>query len=253
MRSKVDYNALLYNKLCLLNPEEMPAYFMGNSACSGRVISCLHWQRGLQSAARRPGRHPLRQILRLLTVLLVLALPALPAAAQRYDARLAAPPAGFAWQPLPAASAALLLPAGWHFRAGGTKAAPSYYLTREPMGESGEFATGLALQVVRRSRAQTHHPAPEYAALLMLRAGFGPGRQRLADTSAVAGPWHRRAVRYREATPDAEPRIIYQLALANARTDTLYLLTFESPEKEWAEAWQLGAVMVREWVLDSRQ
>lgn len=185
--------------------------------------------------------------------LLILLLLALPAAAQRYDVRLTSPPAGFAWQPLPEAKAALPLPAGWHYHAEGTKAAPTYYLTPEPMDESGEFATGLSVQVVRKAKAQTRHPAAEYAELLLLRAGYGPGRQRLADTATVAGPWHRRAVRYREAAPDAEPRIIYQLALANARTDTLYLLTFESPEKDWPAAWALGQVMVREWVLDSRQ
>ena len=184
---------------------------------------------------------------------LLLLLLALPAAAQRYDARLGPAPAGYVWQPLPEARAAMPLPAGWHYRAEGTKAAPTYYLTSEPVGESDEFDTGLSVQVIRKATMQTRHPAAEYAQLLLLRTGFGPGRQRLADTASVAGPWHRRAVRYREAAPDAEPRIIYQLALANARTDTLYLLTFESPEKDWPAAWALGAVMVREWVLDSRQ
>jgi hypothetical protein len=43
------------------------------------------------------------------------------------------------------------------------------------------------------------------------------------------------------------------MALANAKTDTLYLLTFESPEKDWAEAWQLGEAMLKEGVLDARQ
>jgi hypothetical protein len=184
--------------------------------------------------------------------LLLLLLLALPAAAQRYDARLGPAPIGFAWQPLPAARAVLLLPAGWHYRAEGFKAAPTYYLTQEPVSESGEFSTGLSVQVVRQATTRTRHPAAEYAQLLLLRAGLGPGRQRLDDTAAVAGPWHRWAVRYREAAPDAEPRIIDQLALANAKTDTLYLLTFESPEKDWPEAWALGQIMVREWVLDSR-
>ena len=184
--------------------------------------------------------------------LLLLLLLAWPAAAQRYDAWLGTPPAGMAWQPLPEAKAALLLPVGWHYRAKGTRVAPTYYLTQEAVGESSEFATGLSLQVVRKATARTRHPAAEYAGLLLMRTGFGPGRQRLADTATVAGPWHYWAVRYREVTPDAEARIIYQLALANAKTDTLYLLTFESPEKEWPAAWALGAVMVREWVLDSR-
>ena len=185
--------------------------------------------------------------------LLMLLLLALPAAAQQYDGRLAAPPVGFAWQPLPETKAALLLPVGWHYQAEGTKAAPVYYLTQEPMGESGEFRTGLSLQVVRKATTRTRHPAAEYAQLLMLRTGFGPGRQRLADTAAAVGPWHRWAVRYREATPDAEPRMVYQMAVANAKTDTLYLLSFESPEQDWPAAWALGRLMVREWVLDSRQ
>jgi hypothetical protein len=176
-----------------------------------------------------------------------------PAAAQRYNVPLAAPPAGFAWQALPDGKAAALLPAGWYYRAEGQKGAPTYYLTQEQIGESGEFQTGLALQVVRKATAHTRHPAPEYAELLMLRTGFGRGQQVLEKASSTEGSWHKWTVRYRDAPPDADPRIVYQLALANAKTDTLYLLTFESSEKGWAEAWPLGEVMVRELVLDARQ
>ena len=176
-----------------------------------------------------------------------------PAVAQRYNVPLAAPPAGFAWQPLPDGKAAALLPTGWYYRAEGRQGAPTYYLTQEPMGESGEFQTGLSLQVVRKATAHTRHPASEYAELLMLRTGFGRGQQVLEKAAAVEGPWHKWTVRYRDAPPDADPRIVFQLALANAKTDTLYLLTFESPEKDWAEAWTLGEVMVRELVLDARQ
>ncbi|GAB3581475.1 hypothetical protein [Hymenobacter daeguensis] len=175
----------------------------------------------------------------------------LPAAAQRYDVKLATPPAGFSWQPLPASKAAALLPAGWHYRAAGEKNAPTYYLTQEEIGENNEFQTGLSLQVVRKAKAKTGRPASEYAELLMMRTGFGPGKQQLEKTAVADGPFYKRTVRYRDAPPEAEPRVVYQLALANAKTDTLYLLTFESPEKEWAEAWKLGEAMVRELVLDS--
>lgn len=178
---------------------------------------------------------------------------ALPTAAQKYNVPLGNPPAGFAWQPLPAAKAALLLPAGWYYKAEGQKGAPTYYLTQEQIGESDEFQTGLSLQVVHKATARTRHPAPEYAELLLLRTGFGRGQQVLEKASASAGSWHKWTVRYRDAPPDADPRIVYQMALANAKTDTLYLLTFESPEKDWAEAWPLGQVMVRELVLDARQ
>jgi hypothetical protein len=190
-----------------------------------------------------------RYVLAVAAVLLL----ALPAAAQRYDVKLAAPPAGFIWQPLPASKAAALLPTGWHYRAAGEKNAPTYYLTQEEMGENNEFQTGFSLQVVRKAKAKTGRPASDYAELLMMRTGFGPGKQQLEKTSVADGPFYKRTVRYRDAPPETEPRMVYQMALANARTDTLYLLTFESPEKEWAEAWKLGEVMVRELVLDARQ
>jgi hypothetical protein len=186
-----------------------------------------------------------------LWALLISAL-ARPAAAQKYDAKLTAPPAGFRWQPLPESKAAALLPTGWYYRAEGEKSAPTYYLTQEELGETGEYQTGLSLQVVRKTKTKTRHAAPEYAELLMMRTGFGSGQRQLEKASAIEGAWHKRTVRYRDAPPDAEPRVVYQMALANAKTDTLYLLTFESPEKDWPEAWRLGEVMVRELVLDAR-
>ena len=188
-------------------------------------------------------------MLRLLFLLLI----ALPAAAQKYDVPLATPPTGYTWQPLPESKAALLLPEGWAYKAEGEKGSTTYYLTQEAIGESGEYQTGLSLQVVRKAKAKTGRPAPEYAELLMLRTGFGPGQQQLEKAASVEGLFYKRTVRYREAPPEAEARVVYQLALANAKTDTLYLLTFESPEKDWDEAWKLGAVMVRELVLDGRQ
>ena len=192
-------------------------------------------------------------MLRSLFPLALVLLLARPAAAQRYDTKLTAPPIGFAWQPLPESKAAALLPAGWYYRAAGEKGAPTYYLTKEEIGESNEFQTGLSLQVVRKAKAKTGRPAPEYAELLMMRTGFGQGKQQLEKSSVADGPFYKRTVRYRDAPPEAEPSIVYQMALANAKTDTLYLLTFESPEKDWAEAWKLGEVMLRELVLDAKQ
>ena len=191
-------------------------------------------------------------MLRLLAALFLLYALALPTAAQQYNVPLSTPPAGYTWQPLPESKAALLLPEGWAYKVEGGTSSPTYYLTQEAIGESGEYQTGLSLQVVRKARARTGRPAPEYAELLMLRTGFGPGQQVLEKEASVDGPFQKRTVRYREAPPEADARMVYQLALANTKTDTLYLLTFESPEKDWAEAWQLGKVMVRALVLDAR-
>ena len=186
--------------------------------------------------------------------LVLLLLLARPAAAQRYNARLGPLPAGLAWQPLPAHKAAIPLPTGWHFQPETTAGATTYTLTPDELPESGEYATGLALHVVRRAAARLRHPALEYADLLMLRAGHGPGQQVLEQSGAAQGVFRTRSVRYRETPPGGgEVRLVYQLALANARTDTLYLLTFESPEADWPQAWPLGQAMVQGLTLDTRQ
>ncbi|GAA4365110.1 hypothetical protein GCM10023185_35150 [Hymenobacter saemangeumensis] len=172
------------------------------------------------------------------------------ATAQKFDATLGEAPAGFHWQVLPQVKAAMLLPDGWYYKAEGDKAAMTYYLTQEAIGETGEYQTGASLHVVRKVKSKTKQPAPTYAERLMMRTGFGKGQQMLEKSPLALGDRARHWVRYRDAPPDAEVRIVYQLALANGKTDTLYLFTFESPEKEWAEAWLLGQQMVGEAVLD---
>lgn len=184
---------------------------------------------------------------------LVLLLLSVPAVAQKYNIPLGPAPAGFSWQALPEIKAAMPLPAGWYYRAEIEKGAATYYLTQEELGETGEFETGLSLQVVRKAKAKTGRPAPEYAELLMMRTGFGPGQRQLEKASSSEGVFYARTVRYREAPPETAARVVYQLALANAKTDTLYLLTFEGPEKDWTATWKLGDTMVHELVLDSRQ
>jgi len=188
--------------------------------------------------------------MRYLVVILVLLL-ARPAPAQHLDTPLAEPPAGLHWQPLPEARAALLLPDGWYFRPDIQKSSLTYYLTQDQIGESGQYQAGLSLHVVRHARKYTRLPAPAYTERLMMRAGFGRGQRQLEQSTRTEGAFSFRWVRYREALPDAEPRMVYQLAMANGKTDTLYLLVFEGPEKEWAELWPLGEVMVRELTLDS--
>ncbi|SFQ41489.1 hypothetical protein [Hymenobacter arizonensis] len=184
---------------------------------------------------------------------LFLLLFALPAVAQKYNAELATPPTGFTWQALPEIKGAMLLPEGWYFKPEGQKDANAYFLTLEEIVEGGEFQTGITINVNRKLKAKTGLAAPNYAKAFSARGGIGPNLELLEKQATVDGPFHKYMVRYRAALPDADPKIIYQLAIGNAKTDTLYTVVFESPEKDWTEAWKLGEVMLKELVLDSRQ
>jgi len=192
-------------------------------------------------------------MLRFLVFSLLGWLLARPAAAQKHDIALADAPAGFHWQALPEVKAAMLLPDGWYYKAEHPKGTEAYFLSQEEIGEGGEFQTGLSLNVVTKVKAKTNRRAADYAQAFNARAGGGPGQQVLARHDTASGVFRTSLVRYRATPPDAESKIIGQWAIANTKTDTLYLLIFESPEKEWPEAWKLGAVMLRELVLDGRQ
>ncbi|MBF9236458.1 hypothetical protein I2I05_03525 [Hymenobacter sp. BT683] len=176
-----------------------------------------------------------------------------PVAAQKIDGALATAPAGFHWQPLPEVKAAMLLPDGWYYKAELGKDTQAYFLTQEEIVEGGEFQTGLSLNVVQKVQAKTNRKAADYARAFSARAGLAPTQEVLDRKEEALGPLRLFRVRYRAAPADASPKIICQWAIANTKTDTFYMMVFESPEKEWAEAWQLGETMVRELVLDSKQ
>lgn len=44
--------------------------------------------------------------------------------------------------------------------------------------------------------------------------------------------------------------ILHVLAIGNSRTNTLYLLMFESPGAGWKAAWSKGETMLKDFLLD---
>ena len=73
--------------------------------------------------------------------------------------------------------------------------------------------------------------------------------QQLATTKDVkafeqdAGPFQKFACLAKD-TDSSGTVVIYTLAVANPKTNTLYLVIFEGPESDWDAAWKLGKQMV---------
>ncbi|MDB5269469.1 MAG: hypothetical protein JWP58_2509 [Hymenobacter sp.] len=180
-----------------------------------------------------------------------------PAAAQTpAPARATAPapaeaPVGFHWQPLPEVKATLPLPYTWNYKAETSRDAQAYFLTREKIVPGRLFQTGLSLNVVRRMTAKSKQSAGAYAQAFSAKSGHGPGQQVLGQETKTQGPLRLFGVRYRVANAGADAKIIQQWAIANTTTDTFYLLVFESPEKDWPQAWKLGEEMIKQLRLDA--
>jgi hypothetical protein len=160
-------------------------------------------------------------------------------------------PMGFHWQPLPEVKAFMLLPYTWNYKAETSRDAQAYFLTRERIVPGGQFQTGVSLNVVRQMTAKSKQAAAAYAQSFSAKSGHGAGQQMLAQENKTQGPLRLFGVRYRVANSGVDAKIIQQWAIANTTTDTFYLLLFESPEKDWPQAWKMGEEMIKQFRLDA--
>jgi hypothetical protein len=150
-----------------------------------------------------------------------------------HAADLPSPPSGFAWQQIPEVKSALLRPEGWHFKQEERGGILGYFVTKQDIDEQGHFETGLTVNVFPR-----------------LGGGLAVERgQALIQRVATAHhekTWNQQVGQLQEfgcevRDTDASGTVVmHALAVANTKTDTLYLLIFESPAADWDASWQIG-------------
>jgi hypothetical protein len=153
-------------------------------------------------------------------------------------------PEGYSWQKLDEIKASFLLPNGWHFKAERVDRTLAYFLSEEDIDVKGEFETGLTLNVSHADQAQKK----AVATLAMLAQA--PGNELRETWETQAGALKGTGVRIHKSEKGADALDMVVLAIANSKTNALYLLIFESPEAQWKKAWEKGEKMMRLFVLD---
>lgn len=149
---------------------------------------------------------------------------------------LPTPPAGFTWQEIPELKAALLKPEGWFYKREEQKGTLAYFISKEDIDKNGRFQTGLTVNVLHLKKDSA------------VERGKGI-IQELATTKNVkafeqdAGSFRKFACLAKD-TDSSGTTVMYTLAVANPKTNTLYLIVFESPESDWDAAWKVGKQMV---------
>jgi hypothetical protein len=142
------------------------------------------------------------------------------------------PPPGFTWQEIPELKAAFLKPNGWFFKREEQRGTLAYFITKEDIDKSGQFQTGLTVNVFHLKK----DPAVERGKYMI---------DQLAATKH-GEKWSRDFGPFREfgcltKDTDSSGTIVMQtLTVANPKTNALYLFIFESPEPEWDAAWKTG-------------
>lgn len=142
------------------------------------------------------------------------------------------PPPGFTWQEIPELKAAFLKPNGWFFRREEQKSTLAYFITKENIDKNGQFQTGLTINVFHLKK----DPAVEKGKYMIDQI----------STAKHGEKWSRDFGPFREFgclakdTDSSGTTVANYLAVANPKTNTLYLFIFESPESDWDSAWTTG-------------
>ena len=146
------------------------------------------------------------------------------------------PPQGFTWQQVPELKAAFLKPDGWFFKQDSDKGTLAFFITKEDLKGSGQFETGLTVNVFRLKQDS----AVERGKALI---------EKMASEHH-AKPWEQSVGPFKEFgcemkdTDSSGTTVMHSLTIANPKTNTLYLFIFESPEQTWDAEWKLGKPMM---------
>lgn len=141
-------------------------------------------------------------------------------------------PSGFTWQEVPELKAAFLKPDGWFFKQENSKGTLAYFITKEDLAKNGEFATGLTINVFHFNQDS----AVEHGKALIDQMAT---QHHVKTWSRAVGPFQEFGCELKDT--DASGTIMmHALTVANPKTNTLYLLIFESPVANWDAAWKLG-------------
>ena len=141
------------------------------------------------------------------------------------------PPSGFTWQEIPEMKAAFLRPEGWFFRQETNKGTLAYFITKEDISRGGEFDTGFTVNVFRKQDSAVERGKAMIDKMVSERHG--------QKWTRSAGPFQEFGCRVKVAD-ESGTTVMESLALANPKTNTLYLFMFESPESSWEAAWRIG-------------
>jgi len=159
---------------------------------------------------------------------------------------LPAPPDGMSWKRIEEIHASFLLPDKWHFSSQASGGTLAYFISAEKVKKGGRFETGLTINVSKNAKDKD---AVAYA------EAFTASAAKQFESSDgwqfTAGAFHGFGVVTRLPAHDEVPPLkMAWLAIGNDRTNTLYLLWFESRESTWGSAWKAGEQMIHKFSLD---
>ena len=143
-------------------------------------------------------------------------------------------------------STIFLVPKGWFFKEEQNEDATACFITKESIEKEGVFKTGVTANIIKDSSKKTKVKPSEYIYGIVQEAGKQDKASEiitLQTPSPIKG--YGRFV-YPQPRPGKEKLNMYLLTFANDKTDTIYIISFESPAKDWEANFPIGEQILQQ-------
>jgi hypothetical protein len=143
-------------------------------------------------------------------------------------------PQGYEWVNCEQMTAQFLKPDDWYFLEESNQDSTACFLTQQKITEEAPyFTTGLSINAVQNATQQLPLPPEQFISSLLDEVSTAFDEVSPQSTLQEEG-----SPLYGKASTMSTPEFtVYYLHYWNQETDTVYLLSFESPTSEWEEAW----------------
>lgn len=144
------------------------------------------------------------------------------------------PPEGYEWVACEKMTAQFLKPEGWYFLEESNEDSTACFITKEQITDATPyFTTGVSVNAVQDASNQLPLSPQQFVSALLDEISVAFDQATPQTTLEPAGsPLYGKA-----STMRTEESTVYYLNYWNKETDTVYLISFESPTDEWEEAW----------------
>lgn len=140
------------------------------------------------------------------------------------------------------------VPAGWFVRVDEGSGTKAVFVTKEDISVQKHYTTGLSVDAIKEVPQRTSRKPSEYALALITQVSKMHEHGEIEQSTV--GPLRNAASFFRSKAPDGQMVVQYTVASGNDQTGTVFVVTFESPETEWQEAWKIGKALLQTLSLD---
>ena len=153
----------------------------------------------------------------------------------------------FQWVESGLGDSEFLKPKNWFVKASYQKGHYAFFISKEKISKDQNFTTGFTLNFNSHISKKTDNIPSEYAKQWIQNIS------KLKNKKVIVKPWEftNNILKAFGIRVKDNEKIIHYMLIANDNTDSLFIMLFESPLKQWDEEWKIGNNIMNNLRLDT--